>query len=65
MSPAPDTRRVHRSLAAVESRYVRDLGWRRGHGRSRAAPAAARPRTEARRDVAVPDESGRPVRGAR
>jgi hypothetical protein len=31
MSPAPTTRRLHRGLAAVESRYLRDLG-RGGRG---------------------------------
>ena len=42
MSPSADMGRLHRSFAAVESRYVRDLG-RRGPGRSRAARPAAVP----------------------
>jgi hypothetical protein len=42
MSPSGDMGRQHRSFAAVESRYVRDLG-RRGPSRSRAARAAAGP----------------------
>jgi hypothetical protein len=59
MSPALDTRRLHRSLAAVESRYVRDLG-RRVRGGSPAARAATRPSAGARRDAPEPHESGRP-----
>ena len=42
MSPSADMGRLHRSFAAVESRYVRDLG-RRAPSRSRAARPAAGP----------------------
>jgi hypothetical protein len=69
MSPAANTRRLRRSLAAVEARYVRDLG-PRGRGRSHAPPeVAGRPGggtagRGARRDAPQPHESGRTARGA-
>ena len=43
MSPPRDTGRLHRSFAAVESRYVRELG-RRAPSRSQAARPAAGPK---------------------
>jgi hypothetical protein len=54
MSPSGDMGRLHRSFAAVESRYLRDLG-RRAPSRSRAARPAAGPECRSatqRRDVA-------------
>lgn len=41
MSPARDTSRLHRSLAAVESRYVRELARREPSSSPPARPAAA------------------------
>jgi hypothetical protein len=72
MSPTADTRRLRRSLAAVESRYVRDLA-RRGREGPRAPRAVAdgsggsggaTAGRGARRDAPKPHDSGRPVRGA-
>jgi hypothetical protein len=69
MSAASDTRRLRRSLAAVESRYVRDLA-RRGRGGSHAPPGVAGRSggatvgRGARRAAPEPRKSGRPVREA-
>ena len=41
MSASSDTRRLRRNVAAVEARYLRDLG-RRERGSSRAAPPEGR-----------------------
>jgi hypothetical protein len=69
MSPASDTRRLRRSLAAVESRYVRDLA-RRGREGTRASRGVAgalgggAAGRAARREAPEPHESARPAYGA-
>ena len=47
MSPPSDTGRMHRSLAAVEARYVRELGRRTPSSSQAARPAAGAKRRRA------------------
>jgi hypothetical protein len=62
MTAARDMGRLHRSLAGVESGYVRDLG-RRGPDRSRTRPPTAG--DQARRAADRLDGAYRRVRGDR
>jgi hypothetical protein len=52
MTPPRDSGRLHRSFAAVESRYVRDLGHRELRP-SRAVPATARQHSSASKRLDV------------